>query len=395
MATGNQVVPGAPALAEDAAAGPPVTAEHAPRPAGSAGRQAAWPLAPAQDGEIPAGNGHAARPGYSAPPGYAESDGLAGADGLARNDAIWKARRPWAGAGGRWLVWVFRVVLWTVLLLIGYRGIAAIVTGTAGPGATTARPASPGVAGGGQSGQFPAALAQAYAMEFGQVYLNFSPDKAAQRARSLAAFLPPGSDPMFGWNGAATRTLQSEQVAGIRVTGAHRAVVTLLARVNGGLIELGVPIYARSRGMVVSGYPALLPAPARVTPPRQAHLRPDRAARRSLSVQLPAFFRAYASGDSARLGVFTAGRRSFPGLGGAVRFAGISRLSVPAASGLARHVTVTVVWKVGTRPVAGRAGPAGSPAELSMSYAMTVVRHRASWLVRSISASAIQPWPAP
>ncbi len=389
MATGNQVVPGAPALADDAAAGPPVTAEHAPWPAGSAGPQAAWPVSPAHSGGMPAGNGHAALPGYSTPSGYA------GAHGPAGNDPARNAPRPWAGAGGRWLVWAFRVVLWTVLLLIGYRGIAAIVTGTPGPGAATAEPALPVATDGGQPGQFPAALAQAYALEFGQVYLNFSPDKAAQRARSLAAFLPPGSDPMFGWNGAATRTLQSEQVAGIRVAGPHRAVVTLLARVNGGLIELGVPVYARGRGMVVSGYPALLPAPAQLAPPHRGHLRPDLAARGSLSVLLPAFFRAYAGGDGARLRVFTAGRRSFPGLGGAVRFGGISRLSVPAASGPARHVTVTVVWKVGTRPAAGLAGPAGSPAELSMSYAMTVVRHRASWLVRSISASAIQPWPAP
>jgi len=26
----------------------------------------------------------------------------------------------WRGAGGRWLVWVFRLVVWAVLLLIGY-----------------------------------------------------------------------------------------------------------------------------------------------------------------------------------------------------------------------------------------------------------------------------------
>lgn len=390
MATGNQVVPGAPALADDAAdaaAGPPVPAEHAARPAGSAGPQAAWPHAPARVGATPVGNGPAARPGYSAPASYAGSEGLAG------NEAVRKAPRPWAGAGGRWLVWVFRVVLWTVLLLIGYRGIAAIVMGTPGPGGTTAPAAAPAAAG--QTGQFPAALAQAYALEFGQVYLNFSPDKAAQRARSMAAFLPPGTDPMGGWNGSGTRTLQSEQVAGIRVAGEHRAVVTLLARVNGRLIELGVPVYARGRGMVVSGYPALLPAPAQVSPPHRGHVRPDRAARRSLSVLLPAFFRAYASSDMARLRALTAGSRSFPGLGGAVRFAGISRLTVAAAPGPARRATVTVVWKVGTRPAARRASPADSPAELSMSYALTVVRHRASWLVRSISASAIQPWPAP
>jgi hypothetical protein len=282
---------------------------------------------------------------------------------------------------------VFRVVLWTVLLLIGYRGVAAIVMGEPGPGG------SPAVAsGGGQAGQFPAALAKAYALQFGQVYLNFREANAVQRSRSLAAFLPPGSDPMFGWNGAGTRTLQSEQVAGIRITGAHRAVVTLLARVNGGLIELGVPVYSKGSRMVVSGYPALLPAPAQAFPPREAGVHPDPVAGHRLRLVLPAFFRDYASQGAVRRGVFTEAGKSFPGLGGAVRFGGISRLRVSAATGDIRHLTVTVVWKAGARQTAGQAT---QPAELSMSYAMTVVRHRASWLVRSISASAIQPWPAP
>ena len=39
------------------------------------------------------------------------------------------SRGPGAAPGGRWLVWLFRGVAWAVLLLIGYRGVAAIVTG--------------------------------------------------------------------------------------------------------------------------------------------------------------------------------------------------------------------------------------------------------------------------
>src|SRR5712691_12096457 len=35
--------------------------------------------------------------------------------------------RHWRGAGGRWLVWAFRAVAWAVLLVIGYRGVTAIV----------------------------------------------------------------------------------------------------------------------------------------------------------------------------------------------------------------------------------------------------------------------------
>src|SRR6185437_9429630 len=73
------------------------------------------------------------------------------------------------GAGGRWLVWVLRAVVWVVLLLIGYRGIAAIVTSYEGrPGSA----GGAGAAGAGQSaGGFPVTLASAFALEFGQVYL--------------------------------------------------------------------------------------------------------------------------------------------------------------------------------------------------------------------------------
>ena len=64
--------------------------------------------------------------------------------------------RAWGGAGGRWLVWVFRALAWTVLLVIGFRGVAAIVTGQPRAGGSAAR---------GQTGQrgFPVSLARAYA----------------------------------------------------------------------------------------------------------------------------------------------------------------------------------------------------------------------------------------
>jgi hypothetical protein len=354
MATGNQVLPGAPVTGEHMAAGRPEAAEHATR--------LSQPLAA---GQVGAGQ---------APP---------------------RTRQLWPGAGGRWLVWTGRIALWAVVLLIGYRGVVAIVMGYPGLGGAAPPEARPGD----EVRGFPAALAQAYALEFGRVYLNFSPATAVRRARSLSAFLPPGTDPELGWNGSARRTLQSEQVAGIHVVSSHRAVITLLARVNGNLVEIGVPIYASHGALAVSGYPALLPAPAQVVPPAQAPVRQDRAAIRSLSRSLPGFFRAFASGDALQLRKFTAGSDSITGLGGAVRFGGISRLSVPARPGGTRQVTVTVWWRFGSaQPAAGQASQANqasSEAELSMSYAMTVVRHHASWLIRSISAAATQHWLSP
>jgi hypothetical protein len=300
------------------------------------------------------------------------------------------APRFWRGSGGRWLVWAFRLVLWTVLLVIGYRGVAAIVTGAPGPGASTAATTS------GRGTAFPAALARAYALEFGQVYLNFSPAKAALRANSLAPFLPPGTDPEFGWNGTGTQTLQSEQVAGVRVLSAHQAIVTLLARVSGNLIELGVPVYAADGGLVVSGHPALLPAPSQIAPPPPARVPTDLAARTSLASMLPAFFKAYASGNSLRLATFEARGHHLDGLGGIVTFGRLSQLTVPLTPGATRQVTVTVVWRAASPAgEAGKAHVVGAPAVIDMGYAVTVVRHGGAWLVRSISTATAQPWPSP
>ena len=291
-----------------------------------------------------------------------------------------RPRRSWNGGGGRWLVWTVRAVLWAVLLIIGYRGIMAIVlnetpasrSGTSGGAAPAGNP----------NGSFPVTLAEAYALQFGSVYLNFTPATADQRARQLAAFVPSavsGADPQLGWNGSGTLRLESEQVAGIAVHGSNRAVVTLLATVNGQLMQLGVPVYTANGALAVSGEPAWLPAPAQAAPPSASPANSDPTAQSALNAQLPAFFQAYANGDSATLNRFLAPGASVTGLGGSLTYAGISSLSVPAG-GTTRHITVTVTWQL--------AGQAPSPGKLDSTYEMTVVDQGGKWYVHDIAASA-------
>ena len=283
---------------------------------------------------------------------------------------------PWRGSGGRWAVWAARALIWVVLIVIGIRGVIAIVLGQTTPAKSTpaATPATSSSTG------FPSSLAEAYALQFGSVYLNFSQSGASQRAQQLASFLPPGTDSQFGWNQAGSLTLQSDQVAGIQVSDAHHAVVTLLARVNDHLMELGVPIYASGGGMTVSGEPAWLGVPSTVTPPRVPAKNPDTAAQSALRAQLPAFFQAYASGNAATLARFLAPGASVTGLGGAVTYSSISSLYVPAG-GDTRQISVTVVWQI-----PGQAGAAS--ARLQMTYDLTVVSQNANWYVQGIRAAA-------
>jgi len=311
-----------------------------------------------------------------------EADYEAAAGELAPGESRKRPRSGpgWRGAGGRWLVWTFRVVVWAVLLVIGYRGVMAIVLNETPPANSNPAATAP------TTPSFPAQEAGAYAMQFGQVYLNASPATASQRASDLASFLPPGaSDPQLGWNGGGSLSLQSEQVAGVQVQDAHHAIVTLLARVNGKLMQLGVPVYAASGGMAVSGEPAWLPAPETVTPPAPQPVNSDAATQSALMRQLPAFFAAYASGDQSTLGRFLAPGTTVTGLGGSVVFGSVTSVTAPAG-GDVRHVVATVVWKIPGQP--GQAARTeNSPANLEMAYALTIVRQHGTWYIQGIAPS--------
>jgi len=285
------------------------------------------------------------------------------------------------------------VVLWATLLVIAFRGVTAIVFdgNSASPVARTGPasaksaqfPAAQFPAAQFPVSQFPVSLAEAYAAAFGRVYLNFSPQTQGQREQQLAAFLPASvaaANPDLGWNGTGQLSLQSEQVAGIAVQDLQHAVVTLLASVNGQLMELGVPVAASGGGVVVSGEPAWLPAPAPITLPSAAPGRSDPVAQSQLRNELPLFFQAYATGDSAALSQFTVKGMSLTGLGGAVTFDSIAALVVPSG-GTARQISVTVIWQL-----AGQ--PGEDVSKLEMTYRMSVVDTQSGkWYVKEVSAS--------
>jgi hypothetical protein len=295
--------------------------------------------------------------------------------------------KPWRGSGGRWLVWTFRFVVWAVLLIIGYRGVTAIVMPDKNSSGSSGAPAAA------PSQGFPVAMAEAYALQFGSVYLNFSPADADERARELATFLPSGASDQLGWNGAGSLQLQSEQVAGIKVADSQHAVVTLLARASGQLFELGVPVYAADGGLSISAEPALLPPPARVAQPEPPGKSSDPGAADALGRQLPAFFQAYASGDPVTLGRFLAPGATVTGLGGTVTYHSIAGIYVPPG-GDSRTITVSVLWHIQAGASSDSPDVSNTPAGLEMTYQMQVIRQGGSWYVKSIGTS-LQPLAQP
>jgi hypothetical protein len=292
------------------------------------------------------------------------------------------AKAPWSGSGGRWFVWPMRVVLWAALLIVIYRGVMAIALNETPP-STSNGATSTSTAASGTSTQFPVTLAEAYVMQFGRIYFNFSPATAAQRQQELGAFLLRGllgSQPLqFGFTNTATTTLESEDVAGIDVRSPNSAVVTLLTMLNGQLMEFGVPVYTAGGGIEISGLPALLPAPPMVEPPASQQSQPDPAATTQLQQQLPLFFTAYASGNGTELNRYVAMGASVAGLpSGEVTFGGIASggLYVPPG-GATRHITVTVNWQL-----------AGQQGGFATTYDMSVIEQQGGrWYVGEIRAS--------
>jgi hypothetical protein len=152
-------------------------------------------------------------------------------------------------------------------------------------------------------------------------------------------------------------------------------------------MELGVPVAATGSGLVVSGEPAWLPAPPQASPPPVPR-GSDQVAQSQLMNELPAFFRAYASGDSAALNTFGVHGVSLAGLGGTVTFDQISALHVPPG-GATRQITVTVIWQLSELPGSAAAGNQGVTSKLEMTYGMSVVDLQGGkWYVKGIGASS-------
>ena len=262
-----------------------------------------------------------------------------------------------------------RIILWAAILIVLYRGVMAI--------ALNEVPASSSD-NGTVSMQFPVSLAEAYAMQFGRVYFDFSQSDAVQRQGQLRDFLPPSLlDTASQQFSSGPAQLQSEDIAGIDVHDSHSAVVTLLATINGEMMEFGVPVYAAGGGIVISGLPALLPAPLMAGLPQGQRGQSDLQAQSQLKQQLPDFFSAYANGAPADLGRYITAGASITGLSGEVTFRSIASLFVPSG-GATRDITVSVNWQL-----------AEAQGGFAATYDMTVVRQQGGkWYVNSIRASA-------
>ena len=286
-----------------------------------------------------------------------------------------RGRASWGGAGGRWWIWVGRAVLWALIIVI-------VVNGVRAPFERFTAWDTGGSAQDSDQTAFPKSRASAYALQFANAYLNYDAKDPDARAHKLAAFLPDANDQQFGWNGSGTMTLDSAQVADVDTRDDTHAVVRLAVSVNDHRMQLAVPVYAAKGAMVVTGKPALMPAPRKATPPKSDIGTQDEGVESNLKKLLPRFFEAYAGGDAAELDRYLAPGASATGLSGAVQYVGIKEVIV-AQGGDRRHATVTVTWRI-SDSAQGQGATAG---ELDQTYDLVIVKDEDKWDIEQIHGS--------
>lgn len=142
------------------------------------------------------------------------------------------------------------------------------------------------------------------------------------------------------------------QPYGVEVVDAKNGVVSVVFQSGNRRLLLSVPVYYSGddagRKFVVSGRPALLPAPTAADLPQVATPEGDDAAEAELKPQLEGFFKDYASGDTQGLQRYLAAGTSLPNLGGALNFAELKSVVVPVGVPSERSMPW---WSGSCRPV--------------------------------------------
>ncbi len=293
-----------------------------------------------------------------------------------------RGRRLRAGSGGRWWVGLGRAVLWAFLIVVIINGIWLPFRDGFAPPSQDEETEDSGP-------QFPTTAGSAFAVRFGNAYLNVDGGATDERdrAEALADFVPEGQEAAFD-NASGALTGENIQVATVDVEDDQNAVITLSVDINGEPMSLDVPVYAdENAAMVVSGPPALLAAPATAELPNGDSVENDTDVRDELEPDLEGFFEAYADNPEHLRSYVDSGAGVAELPPNTVTFQELDEVVVPVGAGDGqdeREATATVVWQL-----AGEEAQADDtePTDIRQTYQLTMVKDGDTWKVRNIQGA--------
>jgi Conjugative transposon protein TcpC len=313
----------------------------------------------------------------SPPPDVAERwlDERAVRKGKQREDRRIRARLRQThahGSGGRWIVWLARAVIWAVLMVLLMLGIQALL-----------RPhpplPPPPVVAEGADVAFPVHAAEAFAVRFASVYLEWDATDQTSRAQRLAPYVPDGVEQQLGWAGNGRQVAVLVLPVQTAVISDTAAIVTVAAEITGikepRWVHLSVPVSTDGQGrFVVTDTPVLVPGPSEAAAPQEPVQTADSELTSELHEPLTAFFRAYAGTEPGQLEYLLAPGVKVGTLGGMVEFEDL-RLSVPRG-GDRRDALAKVRW---VDPV--------TQSTFTQSYQVTVAKRQdGRWYIEQLGA---------
>ncbi|MET7649676.1 MULTISPECIES: conjugal transfer protein [unclassified Streptomyces] len=252
--------------------------------------------------------------------------------------------------------------------------------------------------------EFPTEQAAAFAEQYAQLCMTFSPETSSTRRIDLARYASAGVDPECGWSGEGTSKAVSATWDGtaekLPEYGDHGRYLGVQVRtVDSTLTTLTVPVYVRDlktgEGMRIAGDVGQMPLPARADVPEVD--QGDEVVDDALSTQLqqkvlPGYFAAWGASDATAMSRFItpdatlaattglSGRLANPEIGGVVALvpAGVQDTD-PYAYGVGQSVQVRVAvdWKDAKGVAVRRA------------YRMTMVNTAQGWFIRDIRGGVL------
>jgi hypothetical protein len=252
--------------------------------------------------------------------------------------------------------------------------------------------------------EFPTEQAAAFAEQYAQLCMTFSPDTSSARRTDLARYASAGVDPDCGWSGEGTSKAVSATWDGtaekLPEFGDHGRYIGVQVRTDDGtLTTLTVPVYVQNlktgEGMRVAGDVGQMPLPARADVPELDQR--DEVVDDALSTQLqqkvlPGYFEAWGASDATAMSRFItpdatltattglSGRMTNPQVGTVVALVPASVQDTdPYAyrAGQTVQVRVVVDWKDAKGVAVSRA------------YRMTIVNTAQGWFVKDIRGGVL------
>ncbi|MEH0577076.1 MULTISPECIES: conjugal transfer protein [Streptomyces] len=252
--------------------------------------------------------------------------------------------------------------------------------------------------------EFPTEQAAAFAEQYAQLCMTFSPDTSSTRRTDLARYASAGVDPECGWSGEGTSKAVSATWDGtaekLPEFGDHGRYIGVQVRTDDGtLTTLTVPVYVQNlktgEGMRVAGDVGQMPLPARADVPELDQR--DEVVDDTLSTQLqqkvlPGYFEAWGASDATAMSRFItpdatltattglAGRMTKPQVGTVVALVPASVQGTDPyaySAGQAVQVRVVVDWSDAKGVAVSRA------------YRMTIVNTAQGWFVKDIRGGVL------